>query len=247
MKFFNKLKPITLNFYTNHLAAYELAQPKAASSFLPDWWKNLPTQKVVLDIDALQERKYLNMRSCPGMKHMYQRGCIIPLWSDIAVEISEVGTDSYRWQSSDAAFGVEPHHPDQFNHHWDVENYQHIKLILPWQIQCDEPEPFLYIDCCWNRNTQNRYSVLSGILEFKHQHTGNINMIFSKMPEKYTLLLKHLTPMFQLIPLSNRPLRIKTHFVEEEKIKNFRVLGEHRPTFMDAYKTVVQTLRKENK
>lgn len=247
MKFFNKLKPITLNFYTNHIAAYELAQPKAASSFLPDWWKNLPVPKLVPDIDVLQSPSFSNMRSCPGMKHMYQRGCIIPLWSDIAVEISEIGNDNYRWRSSDVTLGMEIHHPDQFNHYWGLDNYQHLKLILPWEIQCDEPEPFLYIDCCWNRNTQNRYSVLSGIMEFKHQHSGNVNMLFSKLPEKYTLILRHLTPMVQLIPLSNRPLKIKTHLVGEDKIINLRGLNYRRPTFIDTYKTVVRTLRKRNK
>lgn len=238
-------KPLVLKFYTTNKGVFESAKPKPAGNFLPDWWKKLPKEtREVKNFELLQLNMHANMRGCVGMKLMYQHGIVIPLWCDLYFEIGKIGETEFQFAAADRDTNVELHPPTQHNAYWDNSLYQHIKIISPWRVVCDEVVPFLFIDPYWHRNTQNRYSIPPGIVEYKYQYVTNVNMFFNRSTESYSLLLKHGEPLVQLIPLVDRLIKTETHLVSQEE---FNRISNYKPSFSNAYKYNRIAIEKENK
>lgn len=240
-------KPLVLKFYTTNAGAYQTAKPKPAGSFVPVWWKSLPTKKRKLEsIESYDMGDYTNMRGCVGMKHMYQYGAVIPMWCDMHVEISQLGTSEYRWRAADTTVEVGSHSSGQHNHYWNNHFYQHVKFVSPWHIVCEELTPFMFLDCYWSRNTQNQYTIPPGIVEYKYQHSAHINTFFSRAHETYSILIEHGQPMVQVVPLSDRPVKVETYLISPEELTRLVPLTAHRPTFVDLYKHNRRAIEKEN-
>lgn len=243
MKWFKK--PITLHFYTYMQHAYDHAKPKPSGYFMPQWWKTLDrTPRKLASLEGDSKEK-VNMRNCYGMTSMYQHGLIIPMWCDFQVDIGEIGLDFTYWVSADGQTMVDNHPPSQHNSFWHPDKYAHLKLVSPWFAVCDEVVPFFWLDCGWNRNTQDEYSIPQAIVEYKYQGTTNVNVLFHRKPQKYSCFIRHGEPLVQIVPLSDRPLKIKTHLVSEPEFARLKAKTLSHVTFTNTYKYIRQL--KENR
>jgi hypothetical protein len=109
MFWFFKKKPIDIHFFTTREEVFNLAKPKHAIEFIPDWFKKLPAHRFTNEPNQnlIGNR---NIKTCPGFVNLYKTGFIFSLWSDLNVEING---DDYRYQFIDHTSNIVVHNANQ--------------------------------------------------------------------------------------------------------------------------------------
>jgi len=206
MIFFFKKKPLVLNCVTNRHDVITFAPIQKASKFYPEWWKRLSKS----NYDAEASVKFRTMKTCVGMRDLFQYGMMIPMWSDLIIDVGEVGNHAYKYQYSDQRSQVDSDHgAHQRGDFAPVDNYQHIKLNSPWLFSCDEAVPFMWSEPTWNIENLTHCRVLPAVVDYKYQTFTNINLILPrKLNEVSSFMLSHGHPLVQLTPLTERELKI---------------------------------------
>lgn len=212
--FWKRKKELVLNCYTNRADVYNFFPVVEAKRKVPEWFKKIPTPVFKHLEDYSLE--LVNLKQCVGFLDYYKKGFILPLWSDLVLNIGAKNTLDYRWQYSDRTSSIEEHHPKQTNNHFDPLLYQHLKLISPWLFSCDEDISFLAVEPGWQFDMLGNARVLSGVIGFKYQTSANINIFFPREEKETEVLLAAGMPLYHLIPLTERKITIKTHLVSDE-------------------------------
>lgn len=229
--FFTKKKKIVLECITYRAEVAAVAPIARAGNFLPQWWKDLPKS----DSEHNNFTDNPTMRSCAGMVHSYAHGVVLPLWSDVVINIGAKGTGEYRYQFSDATSTADNHNQIQRGEFMPDADFLHLKLIAPWQIYCEEDVNFVFTEPTWNTPPEGQYKVLPGIVNYKYQNIANINIMFERAgaPRKVQLSLGQ--PLAHIIPIDERPIEIKM-IVDEDRYKSMYNMGARRLSFFDDYK-----------
>lgn len=158
-----------------------------------------------------------------------QKGFAIPFWSDLAITIEKDNDRcNIKWQFSDVNSHIESHSPLQFQGFVDPNILHHLKIIVPWQLKEKTGVKFALFQPTWALKSNNNFlNMISGISDFKFQSSVNIQ-VFAKYPkhdEKYELLLSAGTPLYQIVALSDRPIKIIRHLIDE-KIYNNKFIAD---------------------
>jgi hypothetical protein len=224
MFFFFKSKPIIVDAFTYDQAHAESYPIVEASKYLPNWWKELP---MVTNDPTFSKGHALaktgTMKRCRGFIDMYNNSFILPLWSDVSIEmyLSVDGVKQWRYNFSDNISNLEVHHESQFTNFIDYQKYQHIKFQPRWKLKESKGIKFYVTHPTWNMGHTNfKFQVLPGVLNFKYQTSIAINTLW-KYPDVLekidSTLLEADTPLAHIIPLTDKPVNIKTHIVTQEE------------------------------
>lgn len=209
-------KPIVLNCYTPMPHAAKYAQIQSGKNFFPKWWKALPVLDTTKDMDKHTLTVPTNMRNCTGFIDLYRNSVVVPLWSDLAVEIGSNEASGFRYQFSDGASFGEYHPSTQFKGFVDPDTVQHFKPVAPWHIECDEDINWVAVPPTYNIGV-NDYVILPGVVNFQYMHAVNPQLLFHRPPQGSKIVtLAHGTPLYMYIPMSNRPVEVRTHLVSEQ-------------------------------
>jgi len=140
---------------------------------------------------------------------MYSHGFMIPLWSDLRVTVGAKNTTSYSFQYADKKSHAESHPQFQRGEFLPDTDYLHLKLVAPWYIQCAEDVNFVFLQPTWNFPVLGHVEVFNGLLNYKYQHTANINMMFPRLEVDKLVVMPLGQPLAHVIPLDPRPVDIK--------------------------------------
>jgi hypothetical protein len=230
--FFIPKKKLVLHCYTQTIGLVEMAPIEKASKFLPSWWKELPKNfKVTDDIkNELSIRKGTTLKSCSGFTDLYSKGAILPMWSDVTIQIGEIGNNSYRFYHRDNRSVITIHPQMQRGNYLPDTEYQHLKFVSPWVFYCEEPTNFVFMEPTWNLEDLQYTKTLPGIVNYKYQHTTSVNMMCIRKPEAYEFDIPFLHPMAHIIPMDDRELEIKVS-CDEDKYKFYSELNRTRATY----------------
>jgi hypothetical protein len=205
MNFFFRKKPLVLNCVTDRPEVATYAPIKKASAFYPDWWKRLPKE-----LPGVSEASSLGtMKGCVGMRDLYQYGLMLPMWSDLLIEVGAVGNHAYKFQYSDLTSRAGHHGGEQRGTFAPEDDYQHIKLVSPWLFSCDEDVPFVWTEPTWDMESLMPHRILPAVTDFKYQKTTNVNFLVPRKPSEitsFTIPFGH--PLVQITPLTDRELKI---------------------------------------
>jgi len=219
-----KKSKIIVDAFTSNQSVYDYSQLRDSSYSYPEWFKRMPN-KYKTDIFLSP-----TLKKCVGLQNIYSNGYMIPLWSDLSISIRPEGL---KWQYADNISQAECHDVKQWEHYTNLDNHYHLKLITPWRLVCKEDIKFYMIEPSWNYSLEDPLRILKGVVDFKHQHSTHINMFINKHSfGEY--LYNHGTPMYHILPISERKLIIKHHLVSEKEIDNFK----NRIKFLDNYKYI---------
>lgn len=235
----NKLAgPVYLDCYTYRQDVYEFAKIQSATRFYPNWWKKLKNTIGVVDPnnELLEERLAPTMRGCVGFTNFFRKSLCIPLWSDLRVTIGPTNSKFHKWYFADRASKISVHEQEQRGDFMPDADYQHLKLDAPWHIKCKEEVYFAFIDPVWTSDTvEGGIITTPGLLEFKHQHSVNINMLFERDPNIHRIIdLPYNHPLVFLIPLTERRVILRYHMVTREE---FEAIRKPSLTFVNVYGT----------
>lgn len=232
----NKLAgPVYVDCYTCRKDVYDYAKIQSATRFYPGWWKKLKNKYGIVDPEneMFELREAGTMRGCVGFTDLFRKALCIPLWSDIRITIGPVGSDFFKWKYADNVSAAGPHPREQRGDFMPDSHYQHLKLHSPWQLKCDEDVSFLFVDPIWTSNPDDGVIIPPGVLEFKYQHATNINMLIARDPDLPRVLeLKYGAPLAFLVPMTERRVVLRHHFVSREV---FSTINKPILTFINAY------------
>ena len=224
---FSRGKPIVIDCFTADASAYRAAKIDYANKFIPDWWKSLSTP------DESKFSTVANMKYCTGFTSQFKRGAVLPMWSDLDFEVPPVDSYDYRWHFADSRSMLEVHTEEQWGDFFSQAKFQHIKLVSPWKFRCSDSVDFAYVPpTWWDYEAMSAVKFLPGVVNFKYQTSTNINLVITKRDQPFVQRFNYMQPMLHLVPLSERPLKIKTHLVTVPEIEK---LVSRQVSFVNSY------------
>lgn len=234
--FWFKKKQLVLDCFTTNPSVYEFSKIQDAKHFIPDWWKETPK---TLQHPATFFPKP-TIKTCPGVIDLYKRGAIMPLWTDLAVEVGAKGESEYRWQFADTMSTAEVHPATQYNNYYHKYDYAHLKLNSPWLLRSNKEVYFAWTQPTYNMENLTEYVVLPGVCNHRYMSTSNINLFFIKKVETRTVMLDAGQPLVHLLPFSDENLTVVTHLITDEEAKR---MVFRRRNFVSAYKENLKVTR----
>jgi hypothetical protein len=209
-------KKLIIKAYTFKSATYEYFTVAKSHHFYPEWWKKLPTFHE--ELRGALNVKAPTMKTCAGIIEIYKKGIILPLWSDLQFRVAE----NNQWAAafSDHNTNQPTSHPRYQigENNAEFNNCIHIKIDAPWLfIDVNKTGiPFLQQGCFWNNiSTQRLLHICPGVLNYKFQHSVNINaFLSSNTPEEFVIPAN--TPIMQMIPLSEKELELQVELISYE-------------------------------
>ncbi len=171
-----------------------------------------------------------------------QRGHVIPLWSDLAVNVTNRdGTSFLNWAFSDNTAKAHIHSNTQFEGFTSTERLQHLKIVTPWLFKEKQGNKFVFFQPSWAlKKINDRITAISGITDFKYQHSTNIQMFFHCF-EKIgieSILIEAGTPLYQFVPISRRPVRIHYHLLDEKLYSSMLIPDKFSNTYLHRKKII---------
>jgi hypothetical protein len=223
-------KKIVLDCFTYNENILKTAPIVLAPKLIPDWWKKLPTSTYKNSFFPMG-----TMRNCSGMVEYYKKSVAIPLWSDLAMNVnSEQG---FIWQFSDRA--TEAHiHDISTEATGFLNNWGHFKIISPWFLSCKEDINWVWSHPTYSFPENNDVITPPAIVNFKHQHATNLNMLINLSKQKTITLLQG-QPMIHLTPMSDRKVEVVRHLISIEEY-NRKYSSMDMISFYNKYKTVTK-------
>lgn len=218
---FSKLRPINIDAFTYIESIYNYYSPKLSREYIPTWWKNLPTD---FDEPASPSINHPTMKRCIGFIESFRHGFLVPLWSDLALDLfNEMGNVVYRYKFADNQSRIETHNNLQYNGFFNVNSMQHFKIVVPWRIREKSGIKFMISQPMWNMGNLNRdITVLGGISDFKYQDSCHFQLLvnYPDIGKHNSILIPSDTPLMQITPINDRPVKIHTHLIDQSKYEN---------------------------
>ena len=220
--FFNRKKdkdePIILDCYTNSTYAYNHAKINHARHYIPDWWRKT---KHMLDEQTPDGEGIPTVKMCPAIRDYYLKGIVMPLWGELEItllpyDISETAP-SYTWRSSNLDFDTNgSHNRSQFKGFAGRDGVN-LKLSVPWFFKCREFVHFTSTQPVWSQpEIVDELTLLPGVVDFKNQHALQLNYFFRQRDIERQVTIAPLTPMVILHPMSERPIELRTHYIDSK-------------------------------
>lgn len=239
--FLFKNKTVVLDCFAHESSPFDLATPKSSIKFIPEWWKTCPTHYH----HNHEFFKTATAKKCSGLIELYKHGFMLPLWSDLCVQIQPIGNFGYAWQFSDGASKANSHSFEQVNNHLDPKKIVHLKLISPWLFKCKEEIKWLVSSPTWNTLGVSEYKLVPGILDFKYQHVANANLLFFRS-DKQTVVDMHFgTPLMHFVPITKRKFKLNYNLVSNEEWLKIKNRSAH-VSFINKYLNIKNALKEKN-
>ena len=230
-----KKKKITVDCFTYHTAVKELFPIKEIKYFYPEWFKKLKetyTEKSEGENSIEFERS--TMKMCEGFRNHYSHGFIIPLWSDLIIDVKKDQGYNFLFSSQKDILGHIEHH--NHNEYGNMFNkFIHGKIITPWMIKEKSGVKFMWTEPRWNTvKYWDKLNVVPGTVIYNTQHIAHINMFVSNKTQKINLNAGQ--PLVHLVPLTEYDVEIKTHLLEKKEYEKMQDLDNYASKFVGKYK-----------
>lgn len=203
---------ITVDLYTDDKHAYDMFRPDHSKKFIPNWWKKLPTSRPDthqhIHLDGLE---VAGMKTCPAIIGYMKKGFIIPSPASITIQ---------KFMDGKVAFDILPekysqplsHTAEDYKDH--KPGYQHIKLPLPWRIKTNESIEWIWSQPQWHQKNPLSHWSSPGVIDFKYTHIADYNL-FLNSGNRFSITPGE--PVAQLIPLTDKDIKLKYHLVTTEE------------------------------
>jgi hypothetical protein len=202
--FFFKEKPIEITFFLNpsDLILKKIAPIRPAVECIPQWWKDIPSSS--FEWETFNSKN--TVKSCPGIIQTLKNGFILPMWSDLALKITDFGVESdeirygYKYHSADKKTELEDHDQSQspgfYPDHW------HFKIRSPWVIQ--STVPLLYLSPFYLYKTPPPFIQPHAIIPGIDNTFATNTFIFFEKNKNLNYMFNFLDPLYQIIPLTDK-------------------------------------------
>ena len=229
--FWFKRKPIVVDAFTyKERIATDYAIGKS-TRYLPEWWRQLPIGRAHPDWATIMAP---TMKTCQGLIDLYRNSFTLPLWSELSIELDDSqGRHDWRYIFADRHSVMSAHDQHQFDGAKNFPDQQHFKIESPWILKEKTGVQFLMTEHTWNQQEFfNAFKILPGVLDFRYQHSVNINAFFHYTGVKQNILLPAGHPMAFITPLTEHDVEFRCHVLPKEEYDTMH----HVPVFKGLHK-----------
>lgn len=174
---------------------------KEAHHFLPDWWLRASMWQ---NPEVLKKNKETNnninnkgtIRRCPAVPEFMSMGFVVPLWTDVRIEI--FGDGRWKWNTPSKDFSMSAHGDSQLKDLLpkNVQPETVVKADCPWYVKTPPGVSLLQLPMMWHFNPD--FSVAPGVIWSDIHHEINQQMLFKKSG---VFNLQRGTPLAHYIPI----------------------------------------------
>ena len=207
-KFLEKPIEITAFVGASYTYVHDFSPIKLASNFFPDWMKKIPTVKNIKTINDYNNVRRQNVKQCVGILKTFQKGLVIPLWSDLIIETTE---NNYKYQFSDRISEIVEHTNQAPGFY---ENYQILKVKSPWLLKFSKNMDIIICQPFYMTNHELPYIIPYGINETLNNYCLTNFFLFCKRTEN-NFVIKQGTPMLHIIPLTEKKIKLKIEVLSD--------------------------------
>lgn len=205
-------KKIVVDCFVNHPVIAELHAVRKGIKSTPEWWRKLETFYTRTDNIASVSVRQNTMRSCQGFVDLYRSSWTLPLWMDISVRTSDEGGYTYLTPHDMGIQPVSYHDPRQYGNNF--QSLIQLKFTSPWLLFEKKGLKFAFMGAEWEfLQAHPEVRSTSGIMEFKRNHSTNLNVFLPKKNAEYHFLAG--MPLIYIIPLTEREVEFRTHCVTD--------------------------------
>lgn len=200
-----------------------LLPPASASSALPQWLKDMPTEVVAPTVNA----SVRTLKQCPPMIDAMRHGVVLFLSTDIRVD-----AEGFHWEWNfpalpDSALPRAPlgvHVPEQAS---SVPGFDHrsvLKFINHWTI---ETEPGYSLYC---KHPANRldlpFRTLEGLVDTDLFQDGHVHFPAQWIDPEFQGVLERGTPIAQVFPVPRDTIQLNIETQSAAQVESSRALSE---------------------
>jgi hypothetical protein len=223
---------ITLDCYTDRPDVFYNSKIEPTSRKIPSWFKSIPVD-FGLNEDLTTTS---SIRRCSGVNSLFTSGYVISMWSDLRVELGEIGSKDYRWQYADKKSDAGEHPVIQRGNYAPPEQYQHLKLESPWHFHCSHDIPWVWLQNNWLSDIPDEYLIPPSIVEYHYQSTTNVNILFARSNDKKLIDIKLGAPLVQIVPMTDKKVTVNHHLVSTEELNALNAKnGSSMLSFVNSY------------
>jgi hypothetical protein len=240
MDIFFRRKEIVVDCFTFNTGAAKLFPISKGTDYLPSWWQKLPKSYV-------KQNEFWpspTMKTCQGLMNFYKESFIMPLWSDLIINVSDKSQARINWQYADFQSNAVSHTQTEWDQWLSPKEYGHLKIVAPWLLASKADVKFLVTDVSWNRNNFNDYFIPNGIFDFTKSVDPNVNIMIPFNEKSRNISFTAGDPLVSLIPLTENKIKIKTHLVSEDE---FLSLSFPKISFVNMFVNIKKNSKKESK
>jgi hypothetical protein len=221
--------------FTNNVDI-NIEEPKPASNFVPDWYKNMESYLGGVK-QPFNSNTNATIKKCMPVFDSITAGYIITSPADIWVHIKN-GKQYFEW----AALNLISYHPiEQAPEHPDRKPYAYPKWINPWSIKTPKGYSVLIVQPFHRESVS---TILPGIVD-TDSYIAPVNFPFVINDPLFEGLIPKGTPIAQVIPFKREKWKMKIGSEKELKYAN-DVNKQMQLSFFNRYKQMFWT-RKEYK
>tara|TARA_R110001606_G_scaffold254088_1_gene402011 strand:- start:160 stop:915 length:756 start_codon:yes stop_codon:yes gene_type:complete len=223
MKLF-KDKPIELHCYTTRADVYNYAPIKQGAETSRPWFKAIPTNKKSRAITG----EHITAKTCPAIVNDLKTGIILPLWSDVRIQVAPICPVEDHWWKYQYADGLSKAANHTFNQlgMGEIDKEATIlQLISPWKFRCSHDIPFMYTGDQLELIKHGKLEIVQGVIDFRYQASAAVSILVRKKETEIDVVLPYLTPLLKLIPLTEKKIKVVNHLVSEKEYYNLAKLN----------------------
>lgn len=240
MLFLFKEKPVEITAFVHEEFNYvkEYSPIRRASEFVPDWYKQMPQSKFAWGPNGYKLENQTG-KACVGIITTFQTGFILPMWCDLAIDISE---ETISYQYSDNQSGLEVHPNTQLPNFNSTQYF--CKLISPWVYRANQDIKIMLCEPTYFINEKKEFSIPTTVNQSINKCLGGNLFLFVEKEIK-SILIPHGTPLVYLVPLTDKPVKLNLEVVTKNKFFNMEP-GVPKISFLRDGLKKIKLLRKQN-
>lgn len=228
---------MTSIIFTNTMGVPEEFAPKPATSFVPDWYKNIESYMGGEKKPTGGGETTGTIKRCMPVFDVITQGYIITTYTDIFVSQKEQPdvngelklTPWYEWPS----FSPISFHPiEQAPNHPNHNGSPYPKLINPWGIKTPPGYSTMFMAPV---HRSNIFTILPGVVD-TDTYTAPVNFPMVLTDVKFEGLIPAGTPIAQIVPFQRESWTMELG-KDEALIEQNKVTSKLRTRFFDSYKT----------
>ena len=215
----------------------EVEEPKPASMFIPEWYKNTESYINGKKIPDGTGNTKATIKRCMPVFDAITAGYIITLPADVYVSLKD-GVQNFEW----ANFNLVSFHPiEQAPEHPARKPHQYPKWNNPWAIKTPKGYSVLFVQPF---HRESLFTILPGIVD-TDEYASPVNFPFVINDPNFEGFIPKGTPIAQVIPFKRESWEMKIGGTEERLLES-KVVTRLQTKFFDRYKTMFWT-KKEYK
>jgi hypothetical protein len=233
--------------FTNTINVPKEYEPKPASVFIPDWYKNMSSYLGHKKVPDENNHTHSSLKRCMPVFDSMVSGYIITSYTDVYIsqrdvvkhepgkeDVIEGSIPWYQWPSFNSIeFHPRTQAPGYVNQHAMPEHANYPKWINSWAVKTPKGYSCLFLP---PMHRESEFSILPGIVD-TDSYFAPVNFPFYLHDWGYEGTIPAGTPLAQVIPFKRDNWQMKITNEKDNTFKEtFKIINGLKTVFFDSYK-----------